>query len=152
MERPASIVTFERCYLGAWIVGLINTALNWNRTVTMMAANPATTQMGPGFGTTMLAGGLVIGAAITLVLWYFVAKRGSVVAKWIVTVLFAFGLISFLWSLAMARISLGVSGIIGVVTMVLQAIAVFMLFRPDTKAWFGETPVEPGETPLEPIA
>ena len=152
MERPASIVTFERCYLGAWVVGLINSALNWNVAMAAMADNPSVAQLGPSFASTMMIGGLAIGAAITLLLWYFVARRGSVVAKWIVTVFFALGLASFLWSLAAGR-GFGLVTVIALVAMALQAIAVAMLFRPDTKPWFGETVDEPlADNPWEPRA
>ena len=143
MARPASIVTFERCYLGAWIVGLINTALNWNVTMAMMDANPAVAQMGPSFGAAVLVGGLLLGALITLLLWHFVARRGSQVAKWIVVVLFAIGLVSFLYGLVAGRTSFGLVALLGVVTLALQGVAVAMLFRPDTPAWFGETPADP---------
>ena len=143
MERPASIVTFERCYLGAWIIGLINTALNWNNAVEQMNANPSVAQLGSSFASIMMIGGIAIGAVITLVLWYFVAKRGSTVAKWIVTVFFAFGLLSFLYGLLLGRVAFGVTIAVTILTLVLQGIAVAMLFRPDTKAWFGETPRDP---------
>lgn len=143
MERPASIVTFERCYLGAWIVGLANTALNWTTTVDQLTANPAVANLGASFASTVLVGSIAVGAALTLILWYFVARQGSVVAKWIVTILFAFGLATFLFGLAMGRIGIGPGIVVTVVTLALQGLAVAMLFRPDTRGWFGRDSVEP---------
>ena len=143
MLRPQSIVIFERCYLGAWIVGLLNTLANWNATLATVNANPASAQLGPSFAVTMLIGGLAIGAAVTLLLWYFVARRGSAIAKWVVTVFFALGLVFFLLGLARTGLGGGLTAVIGVVQIVLQGIAVAMLFRPDTKAWFGETVTDP---------
>ena len=40
MERPQSIITFERCYLGAVALGLANNALNWTNMQEQMAATP----------------------------------------------------------------------------------------------------------------
>ena len=143
MLRPASIVTFERCYLGAWLIGLINTIVNWNATIAAVQASPASAQLGPSFGVTMLVGGLVIGAVVTFALWYFVARRGSEVAKWVVIVFFAIGLVFFLLGLLRSGLSLGLAGVVTIVQIVLQGIAVAMLFRPDTKPWFGETVDQP---------
>ena len=143
MLRPASIVTFERCYLGAWAIGLINTIVNWQTTMAAMSANPNAAALGPSFATTMMIGGLVIGAAITVLLWYFVAKRGSLVAKWVVTILIALGVIFFVFGAAMGRMQMGPVAIVGIMQVVLQVVAVVMLFRPDTKAWFGEDRPEP---------
>ena len=36
---------------------------------------------------------IVVGAVISLLLWYFVARQAAVVAKWIVVVFFAIGLL-----------------------------------------------------------
>lgn len=94
--RPASIVTFERCYLGAWILGLANTAFNFRPAIEAMDANPELAQMGTGFSSTMVLGGIAFSAILTLTLWYFAARRGAVFAKWFVVVLYAIGLISFL--------------------------------------------------------
>jgi len=141
--RPRSIVIFERCYLGAWIIGLVNFALNWNVALDVMNANPSIAQLGPGFSSTMLIGGALLGAAITLILWYFVARRGARVAKWIVIVFYALGAISFLRQVTAADTVMRLGFAILLVQFVLQTIAVVMLFRRDTKIWFGENPVEP---------
>ena len=141
--RPASITIFERCYLGAWILGLINTALSWDIAQEILNANPAIAELGPGFVSTMLIGGTAIGAAITLTLWYFVARRGARVAKWIVVILYALGAVSFLRQLMGADTVMRLGFGILFVQFILQTIAVVMLFRPDTKSWFGETSIEP---------
>ena len=134
MQRPISIVNFERCYLGAWLLGLISTVLNWNTMEQMTATRQAEAQ----FGTWYMPAVTAIGLIISLILWYFIARRGSAIAKWILVVLFAFGVIGFVMGLAMHTMPAGLLGIVSVVSFVLQAIAVWLLFRPDTKPWFGE--------------
>jgi hypothetical protein len=141
--RPASIVTFERCYLGALVVGLVNTMLNWSTAMDAMNADPSVAQLGSGFSTTMLIGGTIISILISLTLWYFVARRGATVAKWIVVVLYTLGLLTFLWQMLHGGTAIGLTVAITVLQLVLQTIAVVMLFRPDAKAWFGETAEEP---------
>jgi hypothetical protein len=134
MERPQSIVWFERSYLGALALGLVNNALNWTAMQERMAAAPNSALLPSWF----LPVALGIGILISLLLWFFIARRASVVAKWIVVVLFVIGLI-------------GVPGIVtglqsGLITPLMAAFAliafglngfaVWTLFRSDTKAWF----------------
>lgn len=137
MERPQSIIWFERSYLGAVAVGLVNTATNWSGVQEQIAATP-NSELLPSwfFGAT-----IAVGLAINLTLWYFVARRGSVVAKWIVTVFFAIGLLGVLRAATSESVPPTLN-VFAVVALVLQAVAVFMLFRGDAKPWFsGNKPV-----------
>jgi asparagine N-glycosylation enzyme membrane subunit Stt3 len=129
-SRPQSIVNFERCYLGAFVLGLVNTALAWSATRAMFDASPQAAMLGGWF----LTATTLIGFAITLALWYFIARKGSAVAKWIVVV--------SLFALLMGTYPAGLSGAIGIFNTVLQAVAVSFLFKPDTKGWFGEKRIE----------
>ena len=71
---------------------------------------------------------------INLLLWYFIARRGSNVARIIWTILFAigaFGIIGvFLQPIPVLM------KIAPLVSFALQAIGVFLLYRPDAKPWF----------------
>ncbi|MEG3087340.1 hypothetical protein [Sphingomonas sp. PB4P5] len=137
-HRPQSIVNFERCYLAAFVIGLVNTALAWSATSATFAASPQAAMMGSWF----LPVTTLIGFAITLAIWYFIARKGSAVAKWIVVVLLGFGILGTLFALLMGSYPGGLSGFIGIFNTVLQAVAVSFLFKPDTKAWFGENRIE----------
>lgn len=141
--RPQSIVTFERCYLGAWLIGLVNAALNWNTMMASLDANPGVAALGPSLTTGIAIGTIVISAVITLLLWYYVARQGAVVAKWIVVVFFAIGLLSYLRGVLAGTMALGLTAVIGLVVVVLQGVAVWMLFRPDAKLWFERNAAEP---------
>ena len=131
MERPLSIVKFDRCYLAAIVIGLLNTALSWPASMEKIQTS--------GQSPALLIGATLIGFGITIALWYFIARRGSAIAKWIATVFLALALVGLLISLATGNYPKGLSGVIGIVTTTLQAISVWLLFQPDTKAWFGET-------------
>ena len=139
MERPVSIVWFERCYLGCVAVGVLNTALSWNMVTAKMAENPQTAALGTSFVPMALGFGLVLGLLVSALLWFFTARKGAVVTKWIITVLFALNLVTALFGASQGSFASGISGILAIVALVLNGLAVWQLFRPDTKAWFGET-------------
>lgn len=143
--RPKSIELFEKVYLGAIAVGLINTFLSWSQ-VNAMLDDPRMQAAGVGSGT--LVFGLVVGILIPLLLWYFIARRASNVAKWIYIVLTALGVFAFLSSLANPLVPKGLVTILGAAAVGLQAYGAWLLFRPDAVAWLdskgADGPGDPG--------
>lgn len=143
MERPISIVWFERCYLGSLVVALLNTALQWPKLVekmsTQMATNPAAAQLGTSFIPASLGLGIFFVIAVSLLLWFFTARKHSVVTKWIVTVLFAYNLVMFVIGFAAGTAPASLYAVLAVAGLVLNGLAVWQLFKPDAKLWFGET-------------
>ena len=129
--RPISIVNFERCYLGALAVGLVNSLVS----LPIMMRTPQVAQAMATFGPGFLYGTVALGIVVSLLLWYFAARRASVVAKWIIVVFFAFGVLGLLRNLT-SGFPTPVAGVLGIVAFVLQAVAVYLLFRPDAVAWF----------------
>lgn len=132
MTRPQSIIWFERFFLGSMAIGLFNSAMNWTKMQEQIAANPDSAILPSWFMPAMM----VFGIGINLLLWYFAARKGSVVAKWIIAVLFGFGVIGIVLTMIRGQATQGGLTILGIVTWVLSAIAVVMLFRSDAKAWF----------------
>ncbi len=130
MDRPASIISFERLYLGSLALGAVSTAMNWSTMQAQIAADPSSAILPSWF----LPVTLTVGFLIPIILWYFAARRGAVVAKWIIVVLFAIGLLS-IPSLFIVPNPILIKLLSGV-NFVLQAIAVWMLFKPDAKQWF----------------
>ena len=134
MLRPTSIVNFERCYLGAVVIGLLNSLF----AVPAMMRTPQMAQASAVLGTGFIYITAILSLVISLLLWYFTARRASVVAKWIIVVFFVIG------ALAMIRnVLTGFQGLVGtlpavlsIVAVVFQAVAVYLLFRPDANAWF----------------
>jgi hypothetical protein len=145
--RPASIVSFERFYLGGLALGLIGTALAWRVNMVQLAVNPATA---PVAGW-MLPATTVFTVAVTLLLWYFIAHRASLVAKWIMVALTVLAVLLGLAALApllSGRSPNPLATALSLAATALQAIAAAKLFRADAKQWFGETAAAPGSEPL----
>ncbi|PCD03078.1 hypothetical protein COC42_01240 [Sphingomonas spermidinifaciens] len=129
--RPPSIIWFERLFLGAVAVGLVNSAMVFDQLREIPGAQP----LGPGF----LIGSIAIGVVINLALWFFIARRASNGARWVLVVLFLFGAVSLIFSVSMGSYPSGTAGLLGAFGWLLQAAAVTMLFRRDAAAWFRGT-------------
>lgn len=132
---------FERCYLGAVAIGLVNIAVAWKTTMARLAEQPAAAQLGPAFAQSMLIGTTVLSIAISLLLWYFTARKASVVTKWIVTAFFVLGVMGYFVSALQGTMEHGIGGILVAITWIVNAAAVWQLFKPDSKLWFGEETV-----------
>ncbi|MCL9982208.1 MAG: hypothetical protein NBV60_03520 [Erythrobacter sp.] len=134
--RPQSITMFDRLFLGSTALGLLNTAISFDSTMELIQSDPATagtSMAGPGFVIASAA----VGVAISLLLWFLVARKASNVAKWILTVLTVLGA-------AMLPFSLGTLGLVTAIfssiLTVMQLAGIYFLFRPDAKAWFDHGP------------
>ncbi|AUX69142.1 hypothetical protein CHX26_06190 [Porphyrobacter sp. HT-58-2] len=134
--RPASIIRFDQLFLGSIALGIGNTILNYNSTMAELEADPAVAELGmatPGF----LIGASAFGFAISLLLWYFISRRASTVAKWIMVVLTVIGLVGIPLALVGAPL---MQSIITLVITGMQIASLWFLFRPDAKAWFEHGP------------
>ena len=136
--QPESIRKFTLFYLGSLAVWLVTTFLQYDALL-----SEAEAQMGGAnadLGNAAVVVSIAAWAAIMLLLWYLVARKGYAIAKWIVVLLFLFNVFA-MFGIAAGGLSL--PEIIVLVSFVLQAVAVFYLFRPDAKAWFsGERAAE----------
>ena len=114
----------------------------------MIEQNPVSQQFGVGTLMNMVIAGIALGALVTLVLWYFTARQGSVVAKWFVVgffVLGLFGIPALIRLFAMGELA---TGLIQGGVFVLHAASVVMLFQRDARVWFGELGDTPPPGPL----
>ena len=134
MNRPQSIVLFERLYLAAWLIGLVSTVVTWQASQAMLMRNPAIADIGAGF-LFVTAG---VRLLLPLLLWYLVARRASSVGKWLLVGLFAIGVLGLAWAAAMGSIHLNQGTAVTLIVFALQAAAIAMLFRPDARAWFAK--------------
>ena len=136
MDRPASIVRYEQFYLAAVGLGLLNTALTWSRSMAQFDANPTLAQV-----SWLLPASAITGVVMRLAVWYFTARRPSLIAKWIAVALAAFSAIVLLFAimaLASGAMPSAAAGITGIGSAVLYIVATTYLFRPDARLWFGE--------------
>ncbi|SNS47218.1 hypothetical protein SAMN06295912_10769 [Sphingomonas laterariae] len=125
--RPQSIILFERLVLATIALGVLASAINWQRTLAMIQQF--------GFGATFIVVVQACSVALMLLLLYFVSRRGSEVAKWIYVVLVVIGGVNTLATFN-TLLAMGGSGMIAPIQLVLQLIAIWLLFRPDSAAWF----------------
>ena len=130
--RPPSIQLFEKVFFAGLIIGLINLAVSWNQ-VNAMVADPRLQEAGVANGVLLF--GAVMGTVIPLLLWYFIARRASNVAKWIFVVLTAVGVFGFVSSIANPAMPKDAMLIGSVLSTALNVFAAWLLFKPDAKAW-----------------
>ena len=138
MIKPGSIILFDRLFLGSLILGALNFLFAWKQVSEKLANAPELAAI--GFGSGFIIATFAIGLIINLIIWYFISARGSKVAKWSLVAFFAIGLWSMLSNL---NNPLGPQGMllgVAIVITVIQGAAVYMLFRPDSIAWFDRTP------------
>jgi hypothetical protein len=128
--RPASIVNFERVVLLSLAIGVLNTFLNLDEMTASIAAQ--------GFGSGFVIGVQAATIAVILLLVYFISRKGSPVAKWIYVVLSVLGLISGLAGMSQTLEMGTVPVILSVAALILSVISLWLLFRPDSKAWFAD--------------
>ena len=130
--RPNSIVTFERLVLLYLAVGVFHAYLLWDQTMASLQSQGAA--LGSGTIITIQA----ITVALYLLLVWFISRKGSPVAKWIYVVLAGLGLALGLVGIQ-ETISLGTLPLIlALAQYVLTLVTIWLLFRPDSKAWFSD--------------
>lgn len=132
---------FERLFLASLALSLLGSIVAFDAIVEEMTRDPGVQQMGLGSG--FVAGVLAIGLAIYVLLWFLIARKASNVAKWILLVFVAIGVISLLVSLAKG-FTADLPTLLGLVNYVLEIAAVSFLFRSDAVAWLkGGTTADP---------
>jgi hypothetical protein len=149
MNRPPSILRFEQLYWASFALNLLAIALSWPVQKAALAANPQLAQL-----PWLLTAITLVRVVIVVLLWWLVARRASVVAKWIVVVFAAFaafGALASLYALVLRTGGLTVP-LVSLVASVLYVWAAVLLFRPDARLWFGELPASdelpPSDEPL----
>ena len=123
MEMPKSIKLFEQLSLSALALGVIQSALFYNAAgITGMAVY--------SIAIFQLIIMITLGALI-----FLTSRKKSVICKWILVVFFVIGIVAFIPELAI-MLEQGVMGLIGSAQALLQAVATYLLFNSDSKAWF----------------
>lgn len=129
--RPKSIILFERFYLASLVIMAINFFWSFDMMVAQIQRDPAMDRLGSGAGVmiTIFAASM----AISLLLWFFAARRGSAIAKWILVIFAVIGV----WSLSSTFTAISSAQLMApFLVTALQIAATIMLFRADAKPWF----------------
>jgi hypothetical protein len=130
--QPESIRKFTLFYLGSLVVSLVATFVGYDILTAQVEAQSAATGLAMGSGA--IVAGIALNVAITLLLWYLVARKGFVIAKWIIVLFFLFTVVTSISGIFAG--GLAVHEGLSLLAIVLQAAAVYFLFQPDAKAWF----------------
>jgi hypothetical protein len=126
--QPESIRKFTLFYLGSVIVMCVATFMNFDGLL-----NEARAQAGERLAFGVVVASLVVWAGILLLLWYLIARKGFAVAKWLFIAFFLFNLLT---SFGILAGGLALAEVAALLSLVLQAAAVYFLVQPDAKAWF----------------
>ena len=79
----------------------------------------------------------VIGLALVVLLILLISRRGSEIAKWIFLLLFVAGL-AIMAPAIPDILSRGQIGLLQLAQIAVQALALYFLFTPESRAWFKE--------------
>ncbi|MXO86911.1 hypothetical protein GRI38_12820 [Altererythrobacter aurantiacus] len=129
MTRPDSIRMFEKLFLASIALGIVNMIISFGDTQATLADDPATAQLGSGFA--IFIGLFVLG--VNLLFWFFIARKASNIAKWILVVFTVLGLVMLPGTLATLS---GFALILSLLVTALQLAAIVFLFKQDAKEWF----------------
>ena len=130
--RPKSIILFERLVLLGIVLNIISSLLVYEQVEAMIAAQ------GQGVGTSTVYVIQAIIIALYLLLVWFISRHGSPVAKWIYVVLAGIGLVAGLVGIGQTMALGTIPAILAIIQYALTAATIWLLFRPDAKAWFNE--------------
>jgi len=129
--RPRSILLAELCFVAMIGANIFRWLYSWPQLSPLLT------------GTSPLAEELrsqiILFAASNLIyglLFYFVVRRASRVAKWLAVALFAFNVVTLAVKVAIGEFDLSSTRPLALVSMVFYGIAIWLLFRPDSKLWF----------------
>jgi hypothetical protein len=117
---------------GSLVVSLVATFVGYDILTAQVEAQSAATGLAMGSGA--IVAGIALNVAITLLLWYLGARKGFVIAKWIIVLFFLFTVVTSISGIFAG--GLAVHEGLSLLAIVLQAAAVYFLFQPDAKAWF----------------
>ena len=130
--RPHSIELFEKTYLASIALSIASTVFTWSEvTASMRAASSS----GVALGSSGMIASVAISNLVSLLLWYFVARRASNIAKWIYVVITAIGLLMVLNLLVGSTNGIRLAMVSGLIVTALQVFAAWLLFKPDAAAW-----------------
>ena len=161
---PKSIKYFERCFLGALVLGIINAILTAKPLLDLVAANPELFSDNPELDAANytflvlsgLLGNLLLKFLIVGFLILFTSRQGNNVTKWILVLLFVFMIFKTAFysffaiiainipeafenvEVAFFQISLQFMTLL-LIAFLLNCVGIYFLFTKDSRAWFEKT-------------
>ncbi len=143
MQRPISIIWFDRLFWASILTSFLTTAFAWNDMMAELEREAAGIRSATAVGITVAI--LAITLVILGALWFGITRRASNVAKWIYVVLTGLGTLSTIASLFDPNSLSGMWLLGTLLSTALSVASVICLFRADAVAWLtGKGPVDPG--------
>jgi hypothetical protein len=135
--RPSTIVNFEWLSLLAILLGVATMVLAWDSLISSVRSKVLGSGLEPAVA--ILA---IIYVALLVLLILLTSRRASNVAKWLLVLIIAAGLVGSVPRIP-AMLGAGVLGWVETAQMLIQLAAIVMLFLPASRAWFrnGGAPV-----------
>lgn len=131
--RPPSILVFERLFFVSLALSVASFVIGYDAATKLLESEPAMQQLGLGGG--FLIGSMAVSLAVYLLLWFFIARKASNLAKWILTAFTGVGVLSFLASAARTGLTWDINTLLGVAYYGFAVAAIVFLFKDDAKAW-----------------
>lgn len=130
--RPRSIMLFETLSLAAVAVFVLALAMSWSSLMASVYARIRGAGIEPAV---MVLAALYVGLLILLIL--LTSRRGSVVAKWLFTLVVVATLVTSVPGLP-AMLRGGIVGWTQILQLLLQAAGLWFLFVPASRTWLKE--------------
>lgn len=126
--KPRSIAYFERFYISSIALAIINMLISYGALRELAISKKGS----PGG----VIAGVLITAVVGFVFYYFIARRASNTAKWILVAMTSIGIL-MLPSTYQQTIRVGSAyTFVSAICFVLQLLAVGVLFKKDAVQWF----------------
>ena len=129
---PPSVRRFRLVYGTVVLLSAINVVLIWPALNANVARNPALGGAGPAVQIAVV----LIGLAIPALVWWFAGFRRSRIARAVLVPLVAIAVFALLRALAAGQLVLDPMGLMRLAALVLQMLALLLLFRSDATLWF----------------
>ena len=133
--RPKSIIMFERLFLASILLTALDAFSGFDETLARMEQDAAMVSLGWGASVLVITAVLYIAALLALV--YFISRRASNIAKWILALITLLGLSALPRAFALQS---GTELAVVVVAGLLGLAGVVFLFFPDAREWLGSKP------------
>jgi len=138
MQRPQTIVVWEILFWIAIVIGIINLFVFTPNLADMSApgttgADMATAQKAIGWIEVVVA---VIYVLLGLLFWYFIARKGNNVFKWIWVVLAVLGILGSLANLGQTFDFSVIGGILALIVLAIGVVNIALIFLPSSRPWF----------------
>jgi len=122
---PKHIKYFEWTWLGSLVIGIIVSSISYSEMV------PVELEVFAGF--ILFFYFFIFGIGLLLIL--LISRKRNNIAKWILVVMFGFGIVMYIPQLAFL-FNIGFVGVLSSLQFLAQCVGLYFLFTEDSREWF----------------